>query len=226
VAEPTHQDVTDVLGIDLGIVNIATDSDGTVHSSSQVNDIRLRRGRLRTKLQRKGSRSAKRKLRKLSGREARFAKDVNHCLSKQIVVKAKDTARAIALEDLSGIRQRITVPRFQRAVLHRWSFFQLRSFLEYKARLAGVPVILVDPRNTSRTCPHCGCVDRRNRPSQSQFVCVSCGYAGHADTIAAVNIRGRAVANRPKVARVEAKAVELLSITTGLRQSAATSCPL
>ena len=134
-------------------------------------------------------------------------RDTNHCISKKLVAKAKDTNRAIALEDLRGIRQRVTVRRSQRATLHSWAFFQLRSFVTYKAKGAGVPVFLVDPRNTSRTCPACGHVDKANRLSQSKFSCVVCGFAGLADQIAAINIGRRAAVNPPIVARDEAKAV-------------------
>lgn len=195
-----------VLGVDMGIVNIAADSDGEVHSASHINNVRFRHRRLRAKLQAKGTRSAKRKLKKLSGKESRFAKDVNHCVSKKIVEKAKGTTRAIAIENLKGISRRVTVRRSQRTVLSSWSFFQLRTFIEYKARIAGVPVIAVDPRNTSRTCPECGYIDKANRKTQSKFECMSCGFSGLADHIAAVNISRRAVVNQPIVARVEAKA--------------------
>jgi len=104
-------DVEGALGIDLGVVNIAVDSDGQVHSASHINNVRHRHRRLRAKLQAKGTRSAKRKLKRLSGKERRFAKDTNHCISKKLVAKAKDTNRAIALEDLGGIRERVTVRR-------------------------------------------------------------------------------------------------------------------
>jgi transposase len=83
--------------------------------------------------------------------------------------------------------------------LHSWSFADLRAKIAYKAALASVPVILVDPRNTSRSCPACGCVDKRNRPDQSTFSCVACGFAGAADHIAAINIGHRGVVNRPNV---------------------------
>jgi len=185
--------------VDLGSVNIATDSDGTVHSSRTVNNVRYRHRRLRAKLQSKGTKSARRRLKKLAGKERRFAANTNHTISKRIVTAAKDTARGIALEDLSGIRERVTVRRAQRATLHSWSFFQLRSFVEYKARLAGVPVVAVDPRNTSRTCPACGHIDKRNRPSQDTFSCVACGHSGLADHIAAVNIGSRGAVSRPNV---------------------------
>jgi IS605 OrfB family transposase len=198
---PLKTDTTCVLGIDLGIKNIAVDSDGTIHSSGKVNSVRHRHRRLRTKLQEKGTRSAKRKLKKLSGKESRFARDVNHCISKVIVAKAKDTKRAVALEDLTGIRMRVTVPRLRRATLSSWSFSQLRSFISYKSEREGIPTVLVDPRNTSRTCPECGTIDKGNRKSQRLFSCVSCGFTGLADHIAAENIR-RAAVNQPIVARV------------------------
>jgi IS605 OrfB family transposase len=219
VDEPKPIDVEGALGIDLGVTNIAVDSDGQVHSASHINNVRHRHRRLRAKLQAKGTRSAKRKLKRLSGKEHRFAKDTNHCISKKLVAKAKDTNRAIALEDLGGIRSRVTVRRSQRATLHSWAFYQLRSFVTYKAKRVGVPVFLVDPRNTSRTCPACGHVDKANRPSQSKFSCVVCGFAGLADHIAAVNIGRRAAVNPPIVARDEAKANSLLE----LRQSAVTN---
>jgi len=179
----------DVLGVDMGVVNLATDSDGTLYAGDRLNDNRRKHRVLRSKLQAKGTKSAKRKLRKLSGKEARFAKDVNHVLSRRIVDLAERTDRAIAIEDLSGIRDRIRARRQQRTVLHSWSFGQLRAFLTYKAELAGVPLLVVDPRNTSRTCPACGHCERANRRSQSQFTCQHCGFSAHADIVGAGNIR-------------------------------------
>ena len=201
VQEPDPQDVDDVLGIDLGVTNIATDSDGTIHSGRTITHVRYRHRRLRTKLQKKGTLSAKRRLRMLSGQESRFAKDVNHTISKRIVETAERTKRGIALEDLTHIRSRVRARRQQRVHLHSWSFHQLQSFVAYKAQRAGIPVVLVDPRNTSRTCPSCGHTDKANRPHQATFCCVSCGCAGHADTIAAENIRvrGRAAVMQPHV---------------------------
>ena len=100
---------------------------------------------------------------------------------------------------LQGIRDRVTVRRRQRSRQYNWGFYQLRSFIQYKAKLAGVPVIVVDPRNTSRTCPACGCIDKANRVSQAQFLCSGCGFAGLADAVAARNIRARAVVMQPMV---------------------------
>jgi putative transposase len=198
--EPTPDEVSEFLGVDLGIVNIATTSDGELVSGSHVNNVRARYSRFRTKLQKKGTKSAKRLLKKRSGRETRFIRDTNHCVSKRLVVQAKGTARGIAVEDLNGIRERVTVRKRQRRVLHSWAFAQLRSFLAYKAALAGVRLVAVDPRNTSRTCSVCGHCDKASRKTQSQFICTSCGVVAHADVNAAINIGRRAAVIPPNAA--------------------------
>jgi putative transposase len=200
IETPDPLDVDDVLGIDLGVTNIAVDSDGEVHSGRAIKNVRYRHRRLRNKLQRKGTLGSRRRLKALAGQEYRFAKHVNHCLSKRIVAKAERTKRAIALEELTHIRTRIRARRSQRATLHSWSFAQLRAFVSYKAELSGVAVHFVNPRNTSRRCPRCGCVDKRNRPTQTRFCCIVCSLAGLADVIAAENIRvlGRAEVNLPR----------------------------
>lgn len=190
-------DVSDFLGVDLGIVNLATDSDGEQHSGKKVEDERRKFAHRRRNVQRKGTKSAKRKLRKIAGRQQRFQKHTNHVISKHIVRKTQDTGRGIAIEELGGIRERATVRRRQRARLANWAFSDLRLKLTYKAKRAGVSLVAVDPRNTSRTCERCGCIDKANRRSQSQFQCVQCGFAAHADINAARNIRARAAVNRP-----------------------------
>ena len=121
-------------------------------------------------------------------------------ISKQVVIKAKDTARAIALENLKGIRQQVTVRKAQRSRHHSWLFYQLRHFLDYKAALAGVPIVFVNPRGTSHICPRCQHNVKQNRPTRDQFRCVQCGFAGSADHIAAINIAARAAVNLPIVA--------------------------
>ena len=200
VAEESPYDPKGVLGVDLGIKYLAVDSDGEMHSGEQVNQTRDKLDSLKARLQSKGTKSAKRHLKKLSGRMARFSKDVNHCISKKIVTKAKDTLRSIALEDLQGIRDRATVRRAQRRSLHTWNFGLLRMFVEYKSKIAGVPLVFVDPRNTSRTCPSCGHVSKANRPTRDTFQCESCGFAGPADYIASMNIAFRAAVNQPIIA--------------------------
>ena len=141
------------LGIDLGIANIAVDSDGSVYQGKTVKNVRYRHRQLRQKLQAKGTKSTRRRLRKLSGKERKFATWTNHNISKSIVAKAKDTGRGIAMEELGGIRDRVTARKPQRATLHSWSFAQLRTFIEYKAKLNGVAVVAVDPRNTYSHLP-------------------------------------------------------------------------
>jgi putative transposase len=128
-------------------------------------------------------------LRRLSRREANFRRHTNHCISKALVTKAKDTARGIALEDLTHIRTRTTVRRRDRARHVGWAFGQLRSFVEYKARREGIPVVLLDPRNSSRTCNACGFCARENRQNQCLFLCHACGHSTNADLNAARNLR-------------------------------------
>jgi IS605 OrfB family transposase len=132
-------------------------------------------------------------------REAHFQKDTNHCISKKLVQKAAVSRKAIALEDLSGIRERTTVRREHRYKRHSWAFFQLRHYIAYKSAWAGIPVHLVDPRNTSRTCSHCGHCEKANRKSQAAFSCQRCGFSANADYNAAINIsrKERAAVNRP-----------------------------
>lgn len=190
----------EVLGVDMGVKNIAVDSDGTVHTSEDVERMRMRLDRLKSSLQSKGTPSARRHLCRLRRKEAHFSRQVNHCISRNIVARAEGTKRAVAIEELGGIHMRTTVRRPQRRRHLSWSFAQLRSFVEYKAAVRGVPVFAVDPRNTSRTCPRCGTVDRKNRATRDEFRCVSCGLAGPADSIAAVNIAARAGVDRPIVA--------------------------
>jgi putative transposase len=187
------------LGVDLGIRNIAVDSDNEPHTGETVESVRQRCLSLRSRLQAVGTKSAKRHLRKVSGKEARFRSIENHRISKRIVSKSKGTGRGIALEDLHGIRNRTTVRKAQRAQHAGWAFYQLRQFIGYKALLAGVPVRIVDPRDTSRTCPLCGNIDKANRRSQSEFCCRRCGYAANADFVGATNIRRRAEVNQPMV---------------------------
>jgi putative transposase len=203
IEEPPTLRVDDYLGVDMGIANIAVDSDRAIYQGKTVKQVRYRHRQLRTRLQAKGTHSTRRRLRKLSGKERRFATWTNHNISRRIVEKAKDTQRGIALEDLGGIREGVTVRKAQRSTLHSWSFFQLRAFIEYKAKRAGIPVVVVDPRNTSRTCPCCGGVDKANRKSQEKFLCIECGYSGLADYVASVNIRRRAVVNQPNVPTIQ-----------------------
>jgi putative transposase len=197
------------IGVDLGVENIAVTSDRPLARElmtsygakapdgragrGSVKNRRTRNRELRQKLQKKNTRSAKRLLRKRARTEARFAGDVNHQISKRIVAEAERTGRGIAVEELTGIRERVRLRKPQRATHASWAFAQLGAFLTYKAARAGVPFVQVDPAYTSQRCTHCGHIDRRNRTSQAQFVCRDCGFtAEHADILGADNIALRA----------------------------------
>jgi IS605 OrfB family transposase len=188
-----------VIGVDFGIVNLATTSDDMNYSGKKCTEVRQQYTIIKAVLQKVGTYSAKKHLKKISGRERRFKKDTNHCISKEIVQTAKDTNRAIALEDLSGIRENVTVSKAVRESIGKWAFLELRNFIEYKAKLLGVPVVLVNPRNTSRECSVCGYIDKKNRKNQASFVCLECGHTENADFNAAKNIAFRAVVNLPNV---------------------------
>lgn len=198
--EKSEYDATGVLGIDLGIENIATDSDRQIFESKNVEKKRQKYSALRSKLQRIGTKSAKRKLKRLSGKERRFKKDINHVISKSIVSKAKGTIRAIAIENLKYICSKVTVRRSQRDRHSKWAFGELRNFLTYKSKIHGVPLIVVNPKDTSRQCPECQYTDKQNRKTRNEFECLQCGYNGMSDYVAARNIAIRAAVNQPIVA--------------------------
>jgi len=188
-----------VLGVDLGQVELAVDSDGHSFSGAKVKGVRHYYAKRRARLQHAGTKSAHRRLKAIKRKESRFQRDVNHTISKTLAAKAAGAAKALALEDLTGITQRVTVCAAQRSYRLSWAFFQLREQLADKAAAAGVPLLLVDPAYTSQTCSACGHCERANRHSQSSFRCRRCGFALHADHNAAINIAHRAAANRPMV---------------------------
>jgi len=219
--EPCPPQGTDrVLGVDLGRTDIAHTSEGDNWNGQQLNKVRDHHSRLRAVLQRKaskGTRSSRRRcrelLQRLSGKERRFqsrqrcvAKTwVNHRISKAIVSRAKATNSALALEDLTGIRERVNQQPRSKAERRRansWAFYQLRQFLEYKALRAGVALILVPPAYTSQTCHRC--LHIHPDPAQSyrsgkQFKCGHCGWEGDADLNGAnvIALLG-AVVNQPR----------------------------
>lgn len=198
VPEGTMTPATDFIGVDLGIAKIATDSDGAAHSGKVVEAVRRKHNLQRNRLQKRGTKGARKKLKRVSGKEARFKRHENHCISKAIVDTAKRTGRGIALEDLTHIRARVTARgKDARNRLSGWGFAQLGTFIDYKARLVGVEVVYVDPRNTSRACHECGHVAKSNRKSQAEFSCGSCGYRANADVNAARNIRALGISKLP-----------------------------
>lgn len=186
----------DVIGVDLGIVQLAVDSDGMAHTGSGVKAYRRRFQRLRGGLQSWGSKSAKRHLKRIRQKESRYQRWLNHNISRALVSKALVEQKALAIEDLKGIRDRVTVRRAQRYERMSWAFNQLRQFIAYKCEQSGIPLIVVDPRNTSRTCIACGHCAKENRRSQSEFLCVECGFQANADYVGASNIRRKGLEAR------------------------------
>ena len=199
---PSITETPDAIGVDLGIVNVATDSTGERFTGARVREVRNRSVKRRAALQRVGTRSAQRRLKQMSGREQRFMKDVNHTISTALVKKAVVSRKALALEDLTGIRDRTMVRREDRDARHSWAFNQLRTYIAYKAAWAGVQVRFVDPAYTSQTCSQCGHGERANRQSQASFQCRQCGCCLNADINAATNISLAEPVKRPIVAPV------------------------
>ncbi len=198
----------DYIGVDLGIARIATTSDDpTGYCGKPIETVRRKHNLQRKRLQKRGTKGAKKKLRRLSGKETRFRRHENHWISKSIVKNAKDTGRGIALENLKGIRGRTTARGGDaRNRLSGWSFRQLVGFLSYKAQDVGIPIVQVDPRNTSKTCSVCGHCEKANRKSQAEFLCKHCGFSANADWNAARNIRALAASKAAtELAIVEAK---------------------
>jgi IS605 OrfB family transposase len=182
----------DWIGVDRGIVNLATTSDGTNYQGRSLSRYRRWQARKRAELQARQTRSATRRLARRAQKEKRHATHVNHKISREIVSVAQRTGRGIAVEELGGIRERVRLRRDQRGTLSSWPFHQLGQHLAYKARKGGVPFLEVDAAYTSQRCPRCGHTERANRPDRDHFCCRRCGLAGPADVVAGVNVRDRA----------------------------------
>jgi putative transposase len=189
-----------VMGVDVGENTLAATSTGRVFGGEALRHRRDGYLALRRRLQSNGSQSAKQRLRQVSGREQRRVKHINHETSKAIVGEAvRHAVACIAMEDLTHIRSHIRAGRRMRARLHRWAFRQLQTFVEYKARAAGIEVVYLDPAYTSQTCSKCRSLGRRIK---HRFVCDQCGFRAHADLNASRNlawIGGTAVPRRAAV---------------------------
>lgn len=191
--EPTGK-TPKVIGVDLGRRDIATTSTGNSWSGEKIQATRERYGKVRSAVQRKRSRNSRRLLRRLKGREQHFQKWLNHNISKQLVNEAKFANAALAFEDLSGIRDSLNEkPRSktERRRTNNWAFYQLRLFVQYKALIAGVPVLFVPPAYTSQTCSRCGHIHPEKGKSYrngKRFKCGHCGFEHDADVNAAKNI--------------------------------------
>ncbi len=177
-----------VVGVDLGLAQPAVISTGRFLGRKVWRAIETRYVRIRHALQRCGTKSAKRHLRRLGGRQRRFRRDCDHVLSKQIVGSARP-GDVIAVERLTGIRTRVRHRQGkQNRRFHGWSFAQLKRFITYKAEERGCTVAEVNPRHTSQRCSRCGHTARTNRRSRALFHCRACGYTLHADLNGARNI--------------------------------------
>ena len=195
--EPPQRETKGVLGIDLGITEIATDSEGNQYSGEAIQSCRRRYRKFRQGLQSCGKKGAKRRLLTISRKQSRFVRWANHNLSKQLVATALEAGKALALEDLTGIRERSTgYSASMRWLLGNWAFFQLREFVAYKSEDVGLPVLFVGARNTSRTCSRCGHCEKSNRKSQACFLCLECGFQTNADYNAACNIACKGLETR------------------------------
>lgn len=201
--EPVISPNDAVVGVDRGINVLAVATDGNrsrFFCGGHVKHVRERYTKTRASLQQRkaqrSTRSVRRTLKRLSGRESRFMKDVNHVVSKGIVVFAEQTGNpTIAVEDLKGIRNGRKLRKEQRTDLNRWAFYQLEQFIRYKAEGKGFGVIPVEARDTSKGCSRCGYADAGNR-NRHDFTCKACGYRLHADLNASRNIRLRGILAR------------------------------
>jgi len=186
-----------VVGVDLGVTRAAVSSDNRFHGERRWRELEARDFRLRRKLQARGTKSAKRHLKKLSGKTARRRRDHDHVVSRRIVDGVPEGA-TIAVENLTNIRARVKARKANggQRRLHSWSFAILKGYIVYKAEGKGIRVEGVDPRHTSQTCSRCGFQSRSNRRSQSEFWCRACGYRTNADRNASVNIAAKLRASR------------------------------
>jgi IS605 OrfB family transposase len=179
------------IGVDLGVTRPAVTSDNRFHGKRHWKEVVKRTFRLKRDLQSNGSKSAKRHLRRLAGREQRFRRDCDHVISASIL-KDIQPGTTVVVENLTNIRTRCKASRGEaKRRLHSWSFAQLKGFLEYKAEAKGCQIVAIDPRHTSQRCNRCGFTYRGNRKSQSEFLCRQCGFKHNADLNASKNIRDK-----------------------------------
>jgi IS605 OrfB family transposase len=181
------------VGVDIGINKLLVASNGFSANGKPIEHRRQHFRNLRSSLQSKGTSSAKRKLKQLSGREHRWANTVLHQVSRAFVNSLVVGRDFVVMEKLNGIRQRCKHRKKQRATFHSWAFSRLQQMIEYKCLERGIPVVYVEPNYTSQRCPRCGTIDKRNRRSQALFGCVSCGFQHNADMVASLNLREQAL---------------------------------
>ena len=186
VPEEDIEDVEEFIGVDMGLLEIAALSNGKSFNSKKLNVYREKKQKVRSSLQRKGTKGSKKVLKRLSGRERTTSTIINHTISKQIVELAKSEGKGIAIEDLKGIRfSPNNKGKKFRTRVGKWNFNQLRSFLTYKSLLNGVKLTVVPPAYTSKTCSNCFHIGTRQG---KKFTCKNCNSMFDADENAAKNI--------------------------------------
>lgn len=201
VAEVSDSDIENIMGIDVGLRFLATsyDSSGKTkfYSGKEVKRKRAHYSQLRSQLQKKNTRSSRRRLKSIGNRENRWMTDVNHQVSKALI-ESVDSPTLFVLEDLTGIRSATeTVCKKNRYYQVSWAFYQLRSMVEYKAQKNSHKCIAVDPRNTSRACPKCGFTSKKNRNNKKHlFTCQACNYSSNDDRVGAMNIHSKGIKYR------------------------------
>lgn len=187
----------EVVGIDRGIYNIATTSNGRNFSSAAVRGRKRQLQHTRRTLQAQsatGSRSAKRRLHAQREKGARFSKNELDIITASLA--ADNTVCAYVLEDLSGLYQRHHSSKKFRKLRNTWSPAVFEAQLRYKCERNGIAVVSVDPRYTSQECSSCGHIERSNRKG-AVFCCQRCGFSTHADRNAAYVIRQRYLSSQP-----------------------------
>lgn len=184
--KPASKNRTQTVGIDRGLYKIAVTSKGGEYSGAELRKVRRKYQHNRATLQRKGTRSAKRRLKANSGREKRFTLNSNHIISKKLASDPK--IATYVLEDLTGIRK--VKKKYSGKWLGQWAFRQLEFFLRYKCQAQGIEIVCVDPKYTSQTCNACGYCVKKNR-HKGQFLCRRCHMRDNADVNAAKNIRDK-----------------------------------
>lgn len=152
------------IGVDLGVVRLLTAKHPhgcLVVNGKPVRHEREHQASLRRRYQRHRRLD---RVRAMKGKERRWMTDLNHKVSRGLVdLAAQYPNPVLAFEKLDGIRDRIRGSKRFNRMMGSWAFRQLVDFVAYKAERAGVRVIFVDPRKTSRTCPKCGHATRANR---------------------------------------------------------------
>ena len=206
-----------ILGVDRGLKQLAVTSEGQFFSNQSIREVQRRYLYNRKTLQAKGTRSAKNRLRSMSGKEKRFSRDVNHRVTKQLV--SLEHVKTFVLEDLKGIRDKNRGKK-QNKKMGSWPFYQFALFLTYKAEMLGKQVVYVNARYTSKKCSCCKAIAKGSR-QKSKYNCKQCHFQMHADWNAAINIKDNYILSSTSKTSEEQAVVIQPNVTIGNNQSQA-----